>query len=69
MQGAVTIAVTGVEHHLNRFALQLTTADPDQRANPCGHTTEFQNLSGRESIEVANQNVKAVLMSLDAVEE
>src|SRR5947207_11377000 len=69
MVRAVTVAISSIEHSLNSFALQLAAADPDQCANPRRHAIKLQNLSRRERIEVSRQNVKAVLMSLDSLEE
>ena len=69
MQHSITIVITRIEHHLDRFALKLAAADPDQRANPRRHSIDVECFSGRERVEVANQNVKPVLVSLDPIQK
>ncbi len=69
MQSAKTITITSVEHQLNSLALQLTAADPDQCSNPRRQAFEFENFSGRKGVEVAEQNMKTILMTFDTVEQ
>src|SRR5215216_2597359 len=69
IERAKTIVIPRVEHQLNRLALQLPTTDPNQRSQPRRHLMNVQSFTRRERVEVANQNVKAVLMSLNPVEE
>src|SRR5690242_18206448 len=66
MQHAKAVVVTSVEHELDRFALQLAATDPDQCFDPRGHSIKLENLTRRESVEVTDENVKAVLMPLDS---
>jgi len=53
VQHAIAVVVTRVEHQLNRLALQLTAADPDQGSNPCRQAFEFENFTGSERVKVA----------------
>jgi hypothetical protein len=69
MQSAKTITITRVEHQLNSLALQLTAADPDQCSNPRRQAFEFENFSGSKGVEVAEQDVKAVLVTFNTVEQ
>src|SRR6185369_15064905 len=69
MQHPKSIAITGIEHELNRLTLQLAPTDPDQCANPRRHLVQFQNFSRRKRVEVTNESVKPVLMSLDSIKQ
>ena len=68
MEETISVNVIRVFHELNSFALNVAAAEPDQPANPGGHTTNIENLAGRKRVKVANQNVKALLMSFDALQ-
>src|SRR6185436_12735762 len=69
MQHAKRVVITSIKHQLDRLALQFAAANPDQRANPRRHLVHFQNFSRRKRIEVADQSMKAVLMSLDSIQQ
>ena len=54
LQRAKTISVTGIQHQLNRLALQLATANLNQCANPGRQPVQLQDLSRRERVEVSD---------------
>jgi len=67
MQQSEAISVAGVKHDLDRFALNVATAYPDEPADPRRHPFNVQNLARRKSIEVSDKHMKTVLMSFDAL--
>src|SRR5687768_12192748 len=69
MQRPVPISITGIEHQLDRLALQLPTTNPDQRTNPRRHSIDVQRFSRRERVEVADQHMKPILVSLNAIKQ
>src|SRR6266498_2727039 len=68
MKQAVSVNVIRVFHQLNGFALNVSAAQPNERANPGGHTTNIKNLARRKRVEVSNQNMKAMLVSFDTLQ-
>jgi hypothetical protein len=69
MKTAVSINVARVQHQLNAFSLKFSSTNPDQATNPSRHSLDFQNLTGRQRIEITNQNMKAFLVTFDSFEE
>src|SRR4051794_30702335 len=63
---AITIQIIRVEHDLNRLALDVAPAQPDERANPCGHAPHIQQLARSQRIEIPDQHMKTFLVSSDA---
>ena len=61
---AIAVKVICVEHDLNRLALNVTPAQPDERANPRGHAPHIQQLARRERVEIPDQHMKTILMPL-----
>src|SRR5678815_3970689 len=67
IQQSEAVSVAGVKHDLDRFALNVATADPYQASDPRRHPLHVENLPRRESIEVADEHMKTVLMSLNSL--
>src|SRR4029450_12393602 len=69
MQPPPDVGVFLVQHHLNRIARDVSAAHPDHRAYPGWHLCQLETLTWRNRIEVTRDDVKAVLMFADAVQQ
>jgi hypothetical protein len=67
VKGAKAVQISGVKHRLNGVAADVASRKPDQRANPERHQVKIENFAGRERVEIADDDVKAVLMLFDTV--
>src|SRR6266850_2040646 len=65
----IAVRVTRVAHELNSIALNIAAAQPDEPSNPRRHATHVKDFTGRQRIEISNQNMKAVLMSFNALQQ
>lgn len=68
VQRAKTIHVVCVFDNLDGLALNVAAAQPDEGPDPCGHATGIEYFSGRQSVEITHQDMKPMLVSLDALE-
>ena len=68
MEAAVAVNVIGGQHDLDGFALDVAPAEPDEGANPARHAAHIEQFAGCEGVEIADEQVKAVLVLLDAFE-
>src|SRR4051812_21786921 len=69
MQPAPRIRVMLVRHHLDRRPCDVAATQPHHGADPARHRRDLQPLARRERVEVAGDDVEAVLVLADAVEQ
>ena len=67
--GVVAVGILFVQHHLNRVTRDVATTHPHHRADPSRHLRDLKSFAGRESIEVTGDEMKAVLVFTDPVEQ
>ena len=69
MQRGPRVDVFLIEHVLDRVARDVTAAEPNHCADPLRHARDLQDFAGCERVEVAGNDVEAVLVLFDRLEE
>ncbi len=69
VQRSVNVDVSRVFDVLDGIALNVATAQPDQPPNPCRHATHIEQFAGRQGVEVSDEYMKTVLISLNTFKQ
>src|SRR5437764_13782792 len=69
MKHPVAVQITSLHHSPYRIALNISPAQPHERANPRRHTFHVQKLARRERVEIPYENVETILMLLNIFEQ
>ena len=63
------VYVVLIEHVLDGVTRDISATQPDHRANPLRHSFDSQHFAGCERVEITRDDVEAVLMLLNSLEQ